>query len=92
MENITKNRKFPLFGDVVAMLLLIFVPQLVIGVIFQCLGIATPTSTPLDPDSALNVEPYMADQQAIGRFNAWSYPLMMISSIALVALYIRLSA
>ena len=92
MENTIKNRKFPLFGDVVALLLLVFVPQLIISLVLQLLGVVSPATILLDADSALNVESYVVDQQALGRFNAWSYPLMMLSSILAMALYIRLRA
>lgn len=89
MENITKIRKFPLWNDVVAMLLLFFVPQFVIGVILQLCGVGSPVATSvLDPNSAENIEIFMREQEILGNYNAWVYPLMMLSSIVALWCYV----
>ncbi len=90
MKSGSKTVKFPLVGDVVMMLLLFVVAQLLMGVVLNLFGISAPTISPLGEESATDVEAYMSSQEALGRYNAWMYPLVMLFSMGVMWLYIRL--
>lgn len=90
MKKFTKIGVFPSVVDVVAILLLFFVPQIIIGSIFNACGIAAPPTSELETGGASNLETFLSEQEAFGRFNAWVYLSMMLSSIAVIVLYIRL--
>ena len=89
MKNFTKLGVFPSVIDVVVMLLLFFVPQVIIGLIFQQCGITAPHTSPIDPTGASNLETFLSEQEALGRFNAWVYLSVMLTSIVAIVLYIR---
>lgn len=92
MEGITKTRKFPLLGDIVAMLLLFVVTQLVVGLILNLCGVVAPTVSPIEAGDAGNIDTYMREQGLLGRYNAWVYLLMMTLPIVVMWLYVRLRA
>lgn len=87
MNNVAKIRKFPSVGDVAMMLLLFCVTQLVVGLLLRVVGIVAPTTSAID---AVDIETYMGEQLALGRYTALAYPLLMLSSIAVLWLYVRL--
>lgn len=87
MNNVAKIRKFPSVGDVAMMLLLFCVTQLVVGLLLRVVGIVAPVTSAID---AVDVETYMGEQLALGRYTALAYPLLMLSSIAVLWLYVRL--
>lgn len=87
MNNVAKIRKFPSVGDVAMMLLLFCVTQLVVGLLLRVVGIVAPVTSAID---AVDVETYMGEQLALGRYTAMAYPLLMLSSIAVLWIYARL--
>ena len=87
MDNMTQIRKFPSVGDMGVLLLLFFVSQLILGLILRVLGIVPPETSAID---SVNIDVYMNEQEALGRYTALIYPLSMLFSIGLLWLYIRL--
>ena len=87
MNNVAKIRKFPSVGDVAMMLLLFCVTQLVVGLLLRVVGVVAPVTSAID---AVDVETYMGEQLALGRYTAMAYPLLMLSSIAVLWIYARL--
>ena len=69
------------------MLLLFCVTQLVVGLLLRVVGIVAPVTSAID---AVDVETYMGEQLALGRYTAMAYPLLMLSSIAVLWIYARL--
>ena len=69
------------------MVALFFVSQLLVGSIIGALGFTAPTTTAID---ATDIETYMSEQLALGRYVAVIYPISMLFSIAVLWLYIRL--
>ena len=82
-----KWRKFPTVGDMVIMLLLFCVTQFIVSSLLTMVGIVSPTTSSID---AVDVETYMGEQLALGRYTALAYPLLMFSSIAVLWLYARM--
>ena len=87
MNNVAKIRTFPSVGDVAMMLLLFCVTQLVVGLLLRVVGIVAPVTSAID---TVDVETYMGEQLALGRYTAMAYPLLMLSSIAVLWIYARL--
>ena len=87
MDKMTKIRKFPSVGDLLMMLLLFCLSQLLIGSLLGAVGIVAPAISAID---AVDIETYMNEQLALGRYTALAYPLLMLSSIAILWLYVRL--
>ena len=87
MVNSIRKRAFPTYGDIVAMVAIFFVSQIVYGVILRCAGVNPPMVSAIDD---VDIETYMNEQVALGRYVAFVYPLSMLFSIALLWLYIRL--
>ena len=87
MKNILKTGRFPSVGDLVVMLLLFFVAQLIFGSLLRAVGVVPPPTSAID---AVDIETYMNEQLALGRYTALVYPLLMLSSIAVLWLYVRL--
>ena len=87
MVNSIRKRAFPTYGDIVAMVAIFFVSQIVYGVILRCAGVNPPMVSAIDD---VDIETYMNEQVALGRYVAFIYPLSMLFSIALLWLYIRL--
>ena len=69
------------------MLLLFCLSQLLIGSLLGAVGIVAPVTSAID---AVDIETYMNEQLALGRYTALVYPLLMLSSIAILWLYVRL--
>lgn len=82
-----KLRKFPSVGDMLVMLLLFCVAQFVVSSLLTVVGVVPPQTSAID---AVDIETYMGEQLALGRYTALAYPLLMFSSIAVLWLYVRL--
>ena len=87
MDKMAKIRKFPSVGDLLMMLLLFCLSQLLIGSLLSAVGVVAPVTSAID---AVDIETYMNEQLALGRYTALAYPLLMLSSIAILWLYVRL--
>lgn len=87
MNNLTNTRKFPTVLDMVVMLLLFFVVQILSGVFVQSIGVVAPTTSAID---AVDIETYMNEQVALGRYTAIVYPISFLLSIGVLWLYVRL--
>ncbi len=87
MEKMTQIRRFPSIADMVVLLLLFFVSQILIGSVLRGFGLVPPETSAID---AVDIETYMNEQEALGRYTALVYPLSMLFSIAVLWLYIRL--
>lgn len=87
MNSLTNTRKFPTILDMVVMLLLFFVAQMLSGVLVQSVGITAPTTSAID---AVDIETYMNEQEALGRYTAIVYPISFLLSIGVLWLYVRL--
>ena len=87
MENKAQIRRFPSVGDMLLLLLLFFVSQMLLGTILGALGLSAPATSPID---AVDIETYMNEQESLGRYTAFVYPLSMLFSIAVLWLYVRL--
>lgn len=84
MENMTKIRKFPLVWDVVAMLLIFFGSQLVVGVVLQFCGVVAPATSAID---TVPIDSYLAEQESLARYTALLYPLTMLIPTVLMWVY-----
>ena len=87
MDRISKIGKFPTVGDMIMMLLLFFVAQLLVGVVANACGLFAPQVSPID---AVDIETYMNEQEALGRYIAIFYPVSFLFSIGALWLYVRL--
>ena len=87
MKKMTQIRRFPSIADMVVLLLLFFVSQILIGSVLRGFGLVPPETSAID---AVDIETYMNEQEALGRYTALVYPLSMLFSIAVLWLYIRL--
>ncbi len=87
MDGLPKVRKFPTVGDMVVMLLLFFVAQMLVGVVANACGLFAPQVSPID---AVDIETYMNEQEALGRYIAIFYPVSFLFSIGALWLYVRL--
>lgn len=87
MEKNSQIRRFPSVGDMLLLLLLFFVSQMLLGIILGALGLSAPATSPID---AVDIETYMNEQESLGRYTAFVYPLSMLLSIAVLWLYVRL--
>lgn len=91
MKNLTSNsavkRAFPTVGDVLLMLLLFALTQGVAGLLLQVFGHTAPVTSPID---AVDVETYMAEQEAFARYTAIAHPILFGASIFVLWLYARL--
>ena len=87
MDNMTQLRKFPSVGDMGVLLLLFFVSQLIFGLIVRMFGVVPPDVSAID---AVDIDVYMNEQEALGRYTALIYPLSMLFSIGVLWLYVRL--
>lgn len=91
MENLTSNstikRAFPTVGDVLVMLLLFALSQGVVGLLLQAFGVTAPATSAID---AVDVETYMAEQEAFARYTAIAHPILFGVSIFVLWLYARL--
>lgn len=87
MERVLKIRKFPTVSDMVMMLLLFFVVQMMTGIVANMLGFVAPETSPID---AVDIETYMNEQVALGRYTAIFYPISFLLSLGVLWLYVRL--
>ncbi len=92
MQSTAKTRKFPLAIDIVMMMLVFVVTQMLVGLVLNVLGVVAPEISPLGEEGELGVEAYVNSQEALGRYNAWVFPLIMVASMGAMWLYIRLRA
>jgi hypothetical protein len=63
------------------------VSQFIISSLLTAFGIVAPTTSAID---AVDIETYMNEQLALGRYTALAYPLLMFFSMAVLWLYVRL--
>ena len=91
MENtenkIGRTKRFPEWWDVLVMLLLFALAQLLFGVVLQAVGVVAPATSELD---AVDVETYMNEQSALGRYAACVHLSSFLFSIGVLWLYARL--
>lgn len=91
MENtenkIGRTKRFPVWWDVLVMLLLFALAQLLFGVVLQAVGVVAPATSELD---AVDVETYMNEQNALGRYAACVHLSSFLFSIGVLWLYARL--
>lgn len=87
MENQNKTKRFPAIGDIAAMVVLFFASQLFVGAIISYLGFTQPATSAID---ATDIETYMSEQLALGKYIAVIYPISMLFSIGVLWLYVRL--
>jgi membrane protease YdiL (CAAX protease family) len=80
-------RKFPTLGDMVVMLLLFFVAQMLVGLVANLCGFVAPVTHAID---SVDIETYMSEQEALGRYIAIFYPVSFLLSIGALWLYVRL--
>lgn len=83
----TRTRRFPEWWDIVVMLLLFVVAQGIFGLLLQAVGITTPATSEID---AVDVETYMSEQGALGRYTALVHLFSFLFSIGVLWLYARL--
>ena len=81
------GHRFPGALDIVAMLLLMFVSQLVVGVICSVCGVAIPTASDIAPS---DFETTMSIDILKGERFAIIYPLSMLAAFISIWLYVRL--
>ena len=91
MENIENrgilSRVFPKWWDILIMLLLFAVAQMVFGQILQLAGVVMPSTSDVD---AVDVETFMNEQSALGRYMALVHLFSFLFSIGVLWLYARL--
>lgn len=88
MENSAASKRlFPEWWDLLVMLLLFVVAQVVFGQILRLVGILPPATSEID---AVDVETYMAEQSAFGRYTALVHLFSYLFSIGVLWLYSRL--
>lgn len=91
MENIENktiaNRVFPRWWDLAVMLLLFALSQIVFGAFLQLVGVVAPATSSID---SVDVETYMNEQNALGRYSALVHLLSFLFSIGVLWVYARL--
>ena len=87
MDRISKMQKFPTVGDMLMMLLLFFLVQLLVGVVANLCGFVAPVTHAI---GSVDIETYMNEQEALGRYIAIFYPVSFLLSIGALWLYARL--
>ncbi len=91
MEN-TENksvlsRVFPKWWDILVMLLLFATSQALFGMLLQLAGVVAPTTSEID---AVDVETYMSEQGALGRYTALVHLFSFLFSIVVLWIYARI--
>ena len=91
MENtenkMVQKRVFPEWWDILVMLLLFAVAQMFFGLVLQIVGIVTPSTSAID---AVDIETYMNEQSALGRYTALVHLTSFLFSIGVLWLYARI--
>lgn len=91
MENLDKkiaqNSVFPRWWDILVMLLLFAVAQVLFGGVLQAVGFTMPSTSPID---TVDIETYMNEQNALGRYAALVHLSSFLFSIVVLWLYARL--
>ena len=91
MENMENNavqsRVFPKWWDLAVMLLLFALSQMVFGLLLQFVGVVAPTTSSIE---SVDVETYMIEQHALGRYAALVHLLSFLFSIGVLWIYARL--
>ena len=91
MENtenkMVQKRVFPEWWDILVMLLLFAVAQMFFGLVLQMVGIVTPSTSAID---AVDIETYMNEQSALGRYTALVHLTSFLFSIGVLWLYARI--
>ena len=81
------SRVFPKWWDILVMLLLFAVAQMVFGQILQLAGVVMPSTSDVD---AVDVETFMNEQSALGRYMALVHLFSFLFSIGVLWFYARL--
>ena len=87
MNSVTGKQKFPTVGDLLMLLLLFVLSQVVFSAVINAFGVVAPITSAID---AVDIETYMNEQEALGRYIATIYPLSMLFSIGTLWCYVRL--
>lgn len=91
MENtenkMTPKRVFPEWWDILVMLLLFAMAQMLFGLVLQIVGIVTPSTSSIE---AVDIETYMNEQGALGRYTALVHLSSFLFSIGVLWLYARI--
>lgn len=82
-----KKGKFPLVGDVVALLFIFLVMQVAVVFVLQLLGVSMPAVSDID---AVSAEAYLQEREILARYYALFYPLTMLVPLLVMWLYVRL--
>ena len=86
-ENKTLEKTFPRRWDIVVMLVLFALAQVVFGLVLQIIGITTPQTSSAD---VVDIETYMGEQDALGRYSAVVHLFSFLFSIGVLWFYARL--
>ena len=86
-ENKTLEKTFPRRWDIVVMLVLFALAQVVFGLVLQIIGITTPQTSSAN---VVDIETYMGEQDALGRYSAVVHLFSFLFSIGALWLYARL--
>ncbi len=86
-QKIAEKGLFPKWWDLLVMLMLFALAQMLFAGVLQLFGITTPTTSSID---AVDIETYMNEQNALGRYAAMVHIFSFLFSIAVLWLYARL--
>ena len=86
-KKIAQNGIFPRWWDILVMLMLFAVAQALFGLVLQVVGFTMPSTSPID---AVDIETYMNEQNALGRYAAFVHFFSFLFSIVVLWLYARL--
>lgn len=86
MKNPFSTKHFPSISDIVAMFVIFFLVQVILGIALQLLGFQAPATSAID---AVDIERYISEQVALARYTAIVYPLAMLLAIGALWAYIR---
>jgi membrane protease YdiL (CAAX protease family) len=89
MKNIAENGRFPSLVNILQMPVIYLFVQFLIAKIFSGLDIKAPETSDVMEGDAANITTYLSEQEALGAFNAWVYPLVMVAAIMGIVLLIR---
>lgn len=88
MENSTRKALFPSVWDVMAMPLIFFAVQIVVGVILHLGGLQRPEVSTAPQETIDNMQ-YMIEQVELGNYNAIVYSVLMAMALVALVVYLR---
>ena len=86
MQNPFSIKRFPTIFDIVAMVIIFFLVQIILGLSLQLLGFQAPATSAID---TVDIEQYIAEQVALAKYTAIIYPIAMILAIGALWAYAR---